>query len=119
MLWTNHGMEPTFPLDPRVSVLRVDDAGGKPLAILVNYACHPVVLGADNSKYSADFVGVMASTVETAFEGAPICFFLQGADADSNPYYATTRPKAGATAKRDWTGKRLGEEAARIARTIR
>jgi len=118
MLWSNPGMEPTSPLDPRVSVLRVDDAGGKPLAILVNYACHPVVLGADNSKYSADFVGVMASTVETAFEGAPICFFLQGADGDINPYYATTPLKENATAKRDWTGKQVGEEASRIARTI-
>ncbi|PYX28451.1 MAG: hypothetical protein DMG77_15780 [Acidobacteria bacterium] len=119
MLWSNPGMEPTSPLDPRVSVLRVDDTGGKPLAILVNYACHPVVLGADNTKYSADFVAVMASTVEAALEGSPICFFLQGGDGDINPYYATTPLREDATAKRDWTGRRLGEEAARIARTIR
>ncbi|PYV79948.1 MAG: hypothetical protein DMG93_19990, partial [Acidobacteria bacterium] len=34
MLWTNPGKQPTAPLDPTVFVMRVDDASGKPLAIL-------------------------------------------------------------------------------------
>jgi hypothetical protein len=34
--------------------------------VLVNYACHPAVLGRDNLEYSADYVGVMARTVEEA-----------------------------------------------------
>jgi hypothetical protein len=119
MLWMNPEMRPTSPLDPTLSVLRIDDAAGKPLAILVNYACHPVIFGADNLKYSADFVGVMANRVEQSFDGAPICFFLQGADGDINPYYATTPMKDNAIAKRDWTGNQLGEAAARVARTIR
>jgi neutral ceramidase len=46
---------PTAPVDPTVTVLRVDRADGTPLAVLVNYACHPVVFGADNLRYSADF----------------------------------------------------------------
>jgi hypothetical protein len=119
VLWTNPGRQPTTPVDPTVLVIRVDDASGKPLAILVNYACHPVVLGSDNLKYSADFVGVMANTVEKAFGGTPLCFFLQGADGDINPYYATTALSEGALAKRDWTGEQLGEEAVRVAKAIR
>jgi len=59
MLWTNPGKQPTSPLDPTVFLMRVDDAEGEPLAILVNYACHPVVFGSDNLCYSSDFVGVM------------------------------------------------------------
>jgi len=118
MLWTNPGKQPTFPLDPTVLVLRVDDSQGKPLAVLVNYACHPVVLGSDNLKYSADFVGTMASTVEAAFDHAPLTFYLQGGDGDINPYYATTALSDGAIAKRDWTGKELGEEAARVAKEV-
>src|SRR5215469_7829307 len=119
MLWTNPEKQPTAPLDPSVLVIRIDDLRGKPVAILVNYACHPVILGPDNLKYSADFVGTMASTVEKSFNSAPLCFFLQGADGDINPYYATTLLTDGALAKRDWTGEQLGKEAARIAKTIR
>jgi neutral ceramidase len=101
-----------------VLVMRIDNLQGKPLAIVVNYACHPVVLGSDNLQYSADFVGVMAHTVEAAFGGAPICLFVQGADGDINPYYATTPLKDGALARRDWTGEQLGTEAARVAKII-
>jgi len=119
MLWTNPDKQPTAPIDPSVWVMRIDDRNGKPMAILVNYACHPVVLGSDNFKYSADFVGTMASTVEKAFDSAPLCFFLQGADGDINPYYATTLLTEGALAKKDWTGEQLGQEAVYIAKAIR
>ena len=118
MLWTNPDKRPTSPLDPTVSVLRIDDQKGLPLAVLVNYACHPVVLGPDNLNYSADFVGVMRETVEKAFDGAPLCLFLQGADGDINPYYATTPLADGAVAKRDWSGTQLGEETVRVAKAI-
>jgi hypothetical protein len=119
MLWTNPGKQPTSPLDPTVLVMRIDDPSGKPLAVLVNYACHPVILVSDNLKYSADFVGTMAKTVENAFAGAPLCFFLQAADGDINPYYATTALADGALEKRDWTGNQLGQEAVRVAKSIR
>ncbi len=110
---------PTAPVDPTVSVLRVDSSEGKPLAVLVNYSCHPVVFGPDNLEYSADFPGVMAKTVEKAFDGQPLCFFLQGAPGDINPYYAVTPLEEDAVKMRDWTGERLGEEAARVAKDIR
>lgn len=118
MLWTNPHKEPTAPFDPTVFVMRIDDAEGKPLAILVNYACHPVVFGSDNLRYSSDFVGVMRDTVEKAFDRKPLCLFLQGADGDINPYDATTPLSHDAVAKRDWTGRRLGDEAARVAKEI-
>jgi len=70
MFWSNPTKVPTSPIDPTVSVLRVDTADGKPLAVLVNYACHPVVFGADNLEYSADFPGVMTATVESQLEQA-------------------------------------------------
>ena len=110
---------PTSPVDPTVAVLRLDTAEGKPLAILVNYACHPVVFGADNLQYSADFPGVMTKTVEEAFGGQPLCIFLQGAPGDINPYYAVTPLEQDAVKMRDWTGQHLGEEAARVAKGIR
>ncbi len=122
MFWTNPDKVPTSPVDPTVSVLRIDTSTGKPLAVLVNYACHPVVFGPDNLEYSADYVGVMARTVEESLgsgaDSSPLCLFLQGGDGDINPYYATTALADGAVKKRDWTGEQLGLEAARVAKTI-
>jgi neutral ceramidase len=109
---------PTAPVDGTVSVMRVDTSDGRPLAVLVNYACHPVVFGSDNLQYSADFPGAMARTVEEAFGGKPLCFFLQGAPGDINPYFAVTPLEENAVAMRDRTGQMLGREVARIAKEI-
>lgn len=110
---------PTSPVDPTVAVLRIDTVEGIPLAILVNYACHPVVFGSDNLKYSADWPGVMDRTVKQAFGNHPVVFFVQGAAGDINPYYAVTRLQQDAVRDRDWTGERIGKEVIRVARSIR
>jgi neutral ceramidase len=134
MLWSNPQRIPTWPVDPTVMVLRVDDAAGRPLAIVVNYACHAVVFGADNLQYSADWPGAMAATVERGMaEGGagsgmasgraalprPMCLFMQGAAGDINPYDATTPVNAGAPAKRDATGREIGGAVLRVAVGIR
>lgn len=110
---------PTSPVDPTLSVLRFDSIDGKPLAVLVNYACHPVVFGRDNLQYSADYPGVMMRTVEKAFDGAPLCFFLPGAAGDINPYFAVTPLEEDAVKMRDWTGEQLGQAAIRVAKNIK
>ncbi|HLK21763.1 MAG TPA: hypothetical protein VKT81_22595 [Bryobacteraceae bacterium] len=114
----NTTMLPTAPVDPTVTVLRVDRADGSPLAVLLNYACHPVILGPDNLQYSADFPAATNRTVEQALGGRVTSFFLQGAPGDINPYHAVTPLQEDAIKKRDWTGQRLGAEAARVAKEI-
>jgi len=118
MLWDNKTKLPTSPFDPTVSVLRVDTASGRPLAILVNYACHAVIFGASNLRYSADFPGVVTRTTEKAFNNQPLCFFLQGACGDINPYFATTAEEEDPVKRCQWTGELLGQEAARVASSI-
>jgi hypothetical protein len=119
MFWRNETKVATAPLDPTVSVIRIDTTDGKPLAILANHACHPVVFGWLNLEYSADFPGVTVKTVEEAFGGEPLVFFLQGAPGDINPYFSTMPPEKDPIGRRDWTGIKLGEEAARIAKSVR
>ena len=109
---------PTSPVDPTVTVLRIDRTDGSPMAILTNYACHPVVFGSDNLRYSADYPGVMNRVVEEKFGGNVLSFFLQGAPGDINPYYAVTPLEEDPVKWRDWTGERLGREAARVAAEI-
>ncbi len=114
---------PTAPVDPTVTVLRVDAADGRPIAILVNYACHAVVFGPDNLQYSADYPGVMIARVRQAFSsehaiGTPLVMFLQGGDGDINPYYAVTPLEQDAVKMRDWTGETLAQEVIRVAKNI-
>ena len=64
----------TSPVDPTTAILRIDRLNGQPLAILVNYACHPVVFGHDNLRFSADFPAALSRSVEQSFSGQPLCF---------------------------------------------
>ncbi|MGH9327123.1 MAG: neutral/alkaline non-lysosomal ceramidase N-terminal domain-containing protein [Terriglobia bacterium] len=118
MIWNNAAQVPTAPVDPTVAVLRIDRMDGTPLAILVNYACHPVTFGPDNTQYSADFPGVMCKVVESAFRQQPLCFYIQGASGDINVYDGGTSVKDGAALRREWAGERLGKEVVRVAKQI-
>lgn len=108
----------TSPVDPTVSVLRIDGTDGQPTAILVNYACHPVVFGPDNLQFSADFPAALTRAVEGMFEDKTLCLYLQGAPGDLNPLYAVTPLQQNAIGMRDWTGEQVGQEAGRVAKSI-
>ena len=71
------GRNPDGVTDRSVDVLRVDDLQGNPLAVLVAYAAHPVVMGLTTYLYSQDFPGSVRRIVEGA-TGA-ICLYLTGA----------------------------------------
>ncbi len=114
MRWRNAKREPTQPVDKTVGVIRVDDADGKVLAVLVNYACHPVVLGPDNMQYSADYVGVMAKAVEEVLGGQ--CMFLQGACGDINPYMDKTPLRKDGVKHMTEMGQALAAEVIRVAK---
>jgi hypothetical protein len=118
MLWSNPTRIPTSPVDPVFAVLRIDRVDGEPLAILVNYAAHPVTFGSDDLKYSADFPGVMCQVVEQAFGGKPLAFFVQGAAGDINVYDAGTPVDQDVVGRRNWAGKTLGNAAANTAKQI-
>ena len=66
---------------PTVPVLRVEALDGKPLAIVFAHGCHPVVLGAGNRLYTADFPHFARETIEAAFPSA-LAIFLPGCSGD-------------------------------------
>jgi len=119
MFWRNEEkISTTFPVDPTVGVIRVDHADGSPLAILVNYACHPVVFGPDNLKYSADYPSEMRRSIEQQIGKGSMAFFLQGAPGDINPYFDKTPLIEDAVNVMKQTGEKLAMEAVRVAKTI-
>ena len=86
-LFDNLERVPYGPVDPEVVVLRVEDAAsGATRALIVHYACHSVVLGPTNCKYSADWPGAMMAKVEAEMPGTQ-CMFVQGGAGDINPLF--------------------------------
>jgi neutral ceramidase len=101
------GNNPDGPCDRRVLVTRIDRADGRPLAVLLNTACHGVSLGSECTEISADFPGVARELIER--ETGAACMFLQGAAGNVNPTLMGW----------DWTytrrlGLSLGAEGARL-----
>ena len=76
---------PYGPVDPTVTVMRINEESGAVRLVLVSYACHPVVLGPRNSKISAGFPGVFRNMIEEKLGGSAKCVFIQGGAGDINP----------------------------------
>ena len=119
MMWANPTKIPTSPVDPTVAVLRIDTKSGRPLAVLVNYACHPVVVMGNLAQYSADYPGVMVKRVENELDCEPLCLFLQGASGDIDTYYTNVPAENDPVKWMDWSGEKLGCVAATVAQSIR
>jgi len=83
--WENPNRMPTKPLDPTIGVIRIEDLSGKPRALAVQYACHPVTLMGAGSV-SRDFPGAMVDYVEQELGKDCMAMFLQGAQGDLDPY---------------------------------
>ncbi|HJQ68453.1 MAG TPA: neutral/alkaline non-lysosomal ceramidase N-terminal domain-containing protein [Blastocatellia bacterium] len=78
---------PDGPVDPEVGVIRVDSvATGKPIAVLMNFAAHPTVLGAKNFEFSADFVGYARTALEKMLGGEAMAIFANGAQGTIAPH---------------------------------
>jgi len=100
---------PDRPVDEQVGVLRVDSLDGLPLAVLVNYATHSVVLGGGSNVISRDWPGVMYDVVEKV-TGAK-CMFLQGAAGDINPWPGVP---SDSLALMEQLGTRIGGEVIKV-----
>jgi hypothetical protein len=81
------------PIDDELIAVQVESAAGRPLATLVNYATHAVVLGPTNLAISGDYPGATARAIEQARGG--VALFLQGACGDVNPDLYRERPRGG------------------------
>ncbi len=76
---------PYGPVEPSVGVIRISDDQQQVCAVIVCYACHPVVLGPKNVKISAGYPGVMCAAVEKKLGGDAMVVFMQGCCGDINP----------------------------------
>jgi len=74
----------TGKIDPAIGVLRIDDLNSRPVAVLYNFAAHPI-LGVPSGGNTADYPGFASKVIEETLGGNVVAFFLQGAAGDVNP----------------------------------
>jgi hypothetical protein len=70
-------------VDPTLTVVRLDGEDDAPVATLVHYACHPIILGPDNTFVTPEYPGIVKRVVEATLGGH--CLFVQGACGDIGP----------------------------------
>jgi len=132
------GYNDAGPSDKTVAVIRFDALSGKPIALLINYAVHAVVMGGENYQISGDLAGATSRYVENYYRGKPedaprddagraiqlrkeeatenaVALWTSGAAGDQNPI---SLARGEDFTMVDALGKMLGEEAVRVAGAI-
>ena len=69
------------PIDPEIGILRIDRIDGRPLAVVYNFACHPL-FGDARGAITANFPGVASKVIEENLGNGVMALFLQGAGGD-------------------------------------
>lgn len=72
------------PIDPQIGILRLDKQDGQTLAVVYNFACHPI-MGVPNGENTADIVGYASKVIENNLSDGTIALFVQGCGGDINP----------------------------------
>lgn len=80
------------PIDPDLGLLRLDQPDGTPVAVVFQFACHPIQ-GLPDGSNTADLSGFAARTIEDSLGCTAL--FLQGCGGDINPirYKDTGQPR--------------------------
>ena len=81
------GRNPYGPCDHEVGVVRIDDAEGNILSLLLNWSCHAVVMGPRNYFISGDWPGAASRYIEDSLDNPVVAPILIGASGDINPIY--------------------------------
>ncbi|MFN9372924.1 MAG: hypothetical protein ACK6D3_13680 [Planctomycetaceae bacterium] len=83
-------------IDSQIGVLRLDRLDGRPLAVVYNFACHPI-MGVPTGANTADFTGFSSQVIEETLGNNSVALFVQGCGGDINPvrYKDVTQPRDG------------------------
>lgn len=83
-------VRPAGPIDPEVSVIRIDHVDGRPIGILTCFACHTDTVG--GTRYNGDYPSVLSRAVKEALGEQVVSLFMLGACGDIN-HVDTSKPK--------------------------
>lgn len=87
-------VEAIGPIDPDIGILRIDRLDGRPLAVVYNYACHPLI-GVPGRAVTANYPGFASKVIEDSLGDESMALFLQGSAGDVTEvlYKDVNRPR--------------------------
>ncbi len=102
------------PVDPEIGLLRIDRIDGSNVAVVYNFACHPIQ-GVPSGANTADMTGFASEVIEDNLSDGAVALFVQGCAGDINPisYKAVDYPRSA-----EALGNRLGLSALKAMRKI-
>jgi neutral ceramidase len=115
------GQNPYAPCDHEVGVISVTGKSGNPIALLMNWPCHGVVLGPNNYLITGDWPGAASRYIEDGSGGKIIAPVIVGASGDLNPIYGPHidfENNSSYAYGKDAIGEDLGKESLRVAKGI-
>ncbi|MDP8255592.1 MAG: neutral/alkaline non-lysosomal ceramidase N-terminal domain-containing protein, partial [Candidatus Alcyoniella australis] len=74
-----------YPVDKRMTVLRLSELDGTPIGAIVHFTSHPTILSFKSPYISADFPGVVCSRIESAMGPDSVTLYLNGTLGDTAP----------------------------------
>lgn len=82
------------PVDPEIGILKLERMDGSVLAVLYNFACHPIMGRADGGN-TADLSGFASKVIEDSLGRGCVALFIQGCGGDINParYKDVSQPR--------------------------
>ncbi len=103
------------PIDPEIGVLRLDRMDGETLAVVYNFAVHPIQ-GVPSKGNTADMTGFASQVIEDNLSEGTIALFVQGCAGDINPisYKDVDHPRDAET-----FGNLLGLSTLKAVRTVK
>ena len=66
------------PVDEEIGIIKVEDMSGRVRAVLMNYSCHPTVLGSDNLLATGDFPYFAVESIERELGTGCFGMFVNG-----------------------------------------
>lgn len=83
------------PVDPEIGLLRLDALDGNNVAVVYNFACHPIQ-GVPSGANTADMTGFASEVIEDNLTEGAVALFVQGCAGDINPisYKAVDSPRS-------------------------
>lgn len=74
----NRRSQNMLPVDEEIGIVKVEDEGGRARAVLINYACHPTVLGSNNLLVTGDFPNFAVERIEESLGPDGFAMFVNG-----------------------------------------
>src|SRR5260370_13046915 len=100
------GFNPDGPSDKTVAVIKFEAASGKPIALVINYPVHVVVMGPENYQISGDLAGATSRFREQDYAGQ----LADGPRSDGGTLLRRKPEEAGSEVGAIWTSGAAGHQ---------